>query len=188
MSKCKHVSLWLPLPLLEATSCRATSPPFRALIIGIDIYKHAGDTIHNLRGCVADAKNMRQYLIEKWSVSPESIVMLYNEEATRAGILENLRALKHPGVLRGAPIFIFWAGHGSRAHAASTSSIGNVFVEMLIPHDFDPKNEDKNGQGLPDFILGSEVAEIARHNGDNIASDTSCFRRASADNTFMHRP
>jgi hypothetical protein len=144
----------------------------RALIIGIDKYKHTGKELQDLNGCVADADDMYEYLIVTRRISPDSIICLKDEAATRAKILAGIRALRDSSTLPGDPIIIFWAGYGARGRAPpgwKTSSLSGK-IEMLIPHDFDLEGKDEGTSGFLDYQFGRELAELAQEKGDNIVS------------------
>jgi hypothetical protein len=156
-----------PLPSRQPV---AASP--RALVIGINKYKNTGKQLQDLNGCVADADDMYEYLIVTRRMSPESIIRLNNEDATRAKILDGIRALRDSSSPLGDPIIIFWAGHGSRGRVPpgwDTSSPDGK-IEMLIPYDFDLEGKDEGTPGLLDYQFGRELAELAQEKGDNIVS------------------
>lgn len=82
--------------------------PFRrsvAVVVGIDAY---GDGIATLRTAVNDARALAAVLAERHGYE---VITLLNGEATRAGILDRLRAL---GVEANAPdrLLFYYAGHG----------------------------------------------------------------------------
>ncbi|KZV62753.1 hypothetical protein PENSPDRAFT_758475 [Peniophora sp. CONT] len=79
----------MPMPAYRST---VADPPLHALIIGIDEYQ--SESINNLSGAVADADAMYQYLRFELHVSDSQIVRLSNSQATRATILDEIRALQ----------------------------------------------------------------------------------------------
>jgi hypothetical protein len=147
-------------------------PPLRALVIGINKYKNAGKELQDLNGCVADADDMYQYLTETRGMPSDSILRLNDDAATRAKILEGIRALRDSSAPPDDPIIIFWAGHGARGPAPpgwNTSSLDGE-IEMLIPYDFDLKGKGEGASGFLDYQLGRELSELAQAKGDNIVS------------------
>ncbi|CCO33649.1 hypothetical protein BN14_07734 [Rhizoctonia solani AG-1 IB] len=81
-----------------------------ALIIGINSYP----SLNPLKGAVSDADDMANFLMADLGISPGRIVNLRNQEATRKRIIEELQDLwKNPRISPGAPILIYYAGHGS---------------------------------------------------------------------------
>jgi hypothetical protein len=152
-------------------------PPLCALVIGINKYRDSGKDLRT-SGCVADADDMYQYLTETRGMLPDSIMRLNDEAATRAKILEGIRALRDSNAPRGDPIIIFWAGLSALGRAPpgwNTSSLDGK-IQMLIPHDFDLKGKDEGTSGLLDYQFNRELAELAEKRGDNIVSDVDLPR------------
>jgi Caspase domain len=85
-------------------------PSLFALIIGINKYKSA--LVKDLEGSIADAEAVKTYLQDSLGVPPSRIKTLFNEHATRDGIIQALRALNNANIKEGDPILIFYAGHG----------------------------------------------------------------------------
>jgi hypothetical protein len=140
-----------------------------ALIIGINEYQYAATgRIQNLRGCLEDAEDMFQYLLAIQGVPQNSIIKLLNDKATRAGILQSIQDIRDSSVCRDHPIWIFWAGHGSRKWCDDV----NRHVEMLVPYDSDPAGDEKE-ECILDYLLGNQITELAKEKGDNIVSDRS---------------
>jgi hypothetical protein len=159
-------------PYWPLKSSHRISPSHCALVIGINKYKNAGKQLQDLNGCVADADDMYQYLTKTRGIPEDSIIRLDNENATRAKILEGIRALRDSSAPSGDPIIIFWAGHGARGRAPpgwNTSSPDGK-IEMLIPYDFDLEGKDEGTSGFLDYQFGRELADIAQEKGDNIVS------------------
>src|SRR5688572_14094923 len=73
----------------------------RALIIGIDIYKPADQKAlnpsrsiwRNLGGCVNDAGAIKDLIISRYLFPPGNISTLFNQEASRDKIIEQLNKL-----------------------------------------------------------------------------------------------
>ncbi len=84
-----------------------TSPVKYALLVGIN--KYPGNA---LNGCVNDVKHLRDMLIANFGFAADNILMLTDEDATRANILAKLdgfSAKLHPNDL-----FVFaYSGHGT---------------------------------------------------------------------------
>jgi hypothetical protein len=154
-------------------SSHRISSSVRALVIGINKYKYAGGDLKDLGGCVADALDMYTYLTKTRGMSPDSVIYLHDENATRARILEGIRALRDSSTPPGDPIIIFWAGHGCHGPAPLGWKTSNPDgkIEILIPHDFDPKAEGEGVSGLLDYQFGRELSELTKEKGDNIVSD-----------------
>jgi hypothetical protein len=142
-----------------------------ALIIGINEY--ANPTISDLRGAVADAEDVYEFLVSHPAlrVPKENIKILRDEEATRANIIKELKALGEDSRIQDHdPILIFYAGHGSFT-AAPPKWPGGGEIQMLIPHNFSrASTKDIEGQGILDTQLIHILAVIAKKKSDNIVS------------------
>jgi hypothetical protein len=100
-------------------------------------------------------------------------MILENESATRAAILENLRNLaNNPLIQRGDPIVIFYAGHGSEAAAPPgwEAGGGNAKIQLTMPYDVYCQSGGKLIDPIPDRTLGALLAEISQNKGNNIVS------------------
>ncbi len=97
----------------------------RAIIIGIDIYKHASP----LGYALSDAKSIAQLLNEEFEFPQSNIILLENEKATRDAILDSFLqfAGQHVGI--DDRIVFFFAGHGHTI----TGRRGEV--GYLVPND-----------------------------------------------------
>ena len=95
-------------------------------VIGIDKYLHCPDLNCGKR----DAEAVRDVCLERYNFHPE-IIELYDEKATRKGILHKFREL----FSRCGPedsVLIYYAGHGH------TNDMG---IGYWVPHDGDPKDD-----------------------------------------------
>ncbi len=63
-----------------------------ALIIGINRYQFM-EPRYQLSGCVNDAKLIKSTLIRKFNFNRHDIVSLYDEDATREAILQEMQTL-----------------------------------------------------------------------------------------------
>jgi hypothetical protein len=62
------------------------------VVIGIDSYQHAdGYRLRDLKGCVADAKDIALFLHEHYRVPHSQVKVLLNEQATRANIIQSIQ-------------------------------------------------------------------------------------------------
>lgn len=113
----------------------------RSLIIGIDIYKPAGQQStnsarliwRNLNGCVNDAMAIKELAIAKYGFQPLNITSLSNQEASRERILAELKKLVEVSQ-NGDVVFIFYAGHGSQV-VNSLSLEKDKKDETIVPAD-----------------------------------------------------
>ncbi|KDR67099.1 hypothetical protein GALMADRAFT_1129111 [Galerina marginata CBS 339.88] len=135
-------------------------PSLFALTIGINDYSHP--EIENLRGAVADADAVTEYLQNSLNVPSSQIVNLRNEDATREGILAAFVSLAHDERIRmGDPILIYYAGLGGKTH--NPHSFDSEFIEVLIPQNYSP-----SVPSIPDRTLGALLNRLAMVKGNNI--------------------
>ncbi|KZT08676.1 uncharacterized protein LAESUDRAFT_723583 [Laetiporus sulphureus 93-53] len=83
-----------------------------AVLIGVDKYRYAPW----LSRAVTDARNIETYLLRDLHVPSEQIVLLLDEDATRARILDALytHLRDNDNIKPGDPIYLFFAGRGVR--------------------------------------------------------------------------
>jgi hypothetical protein len=85
------------------------TPRKLALLVEINSYRK-----HPLEGCVNDMELQRQLLIHRFGFNPKGIYTLFDQEATREGILtafeEHLIKQAKPGYV----LAYNYSGHGSR--------------------------------------------------------------------------
>lgn len=156
-----------PLYALYYVDRSARTPPLFALIIGINKYKYSPHL--QLRGAVPDAEAVKGYLEETLGVLPSQIKTLYDTQATRAAIIQELHAFQTDHrIQRGNPIFIFFAGHGTTGAAPAGWEAGGARIQMLVPHDYLCENDGHIVHGIPDRTIGSLLEQIAKAKGDNI--------------------
>ena len=80
---------------------------YRALIIGIDKYRH----VPPLGTAVRDALALRDMLLERYGFKPDHITLVVNDQATQRGIVDALyRLRKQAG--KDDSVLIYYAGHG----------------------------------------------------------------------------
>ncbi|MBK7877129.1 MAG: caspase family protein [Planctomycetes bacterium] len=112
--------LALLLALFQTSRPAAPRASKVALLVGIDTYAPGTPAAFaKLGGCVADARRARALLVERFGFAPEDVVVLENERATHAGILQAFRSAL---IDRAGPDTeaVFWfSGHGSRVPDAS---------------------------------------------------------------------
>ncbi|KOR30251.1 hypothetical protein TI04_06645 [Achromatium sp. WMS2] len=96
-----------------------------AIIIGIDSYPRLPQNQH-LDYAVSDAKAVERVLRQKYIF--HNIYTLYNEQATRAGILGLFQQLSQ--VSKDDAVFVFYAGHGGQDSTRFGDDIG-----YIVPYD-----------------------------------------------------
>ncbi|KAK0474338.1 caspase domain-containing protein [Armillaria luteobubalina] len=131
------------LSLSGETSSHNSKPDghqFWAVLIGIDGYPNP------LRGCVADALTIEEYLTNVLSVPKDRIQYLLGKRSddssmriphknsipTRANIVDTLLGLsENPKINDGDSIIIFFSGHGSRY--CCPDCYGEIFQNQTVP-------------------------------------------------------
>ncbi len=97
----------------------------RALIIGIDNYKH----VSPLSYAVSDAEGVKQVLETQLGFPPENTVYLTNENATKQIILKEFIGLTNSTLPLDERVFVFFAGHG-HTRPGIRGEVG-----YLVPYD-----------------------------------------------------
>jgi len=98
-----------------------------ALIIGIDKYEN----VRSLDYAVKDAEDIQSMLVDKFNFQQDNIVLLKNEQATQASILQEFSNItKKAGA--NDRVLIFFAGHGDTEDLPDGGEMG-----YLLPVDGD---------------------------------------------------
>lgn len=101
------------------TSLQGSRP--RALIVGIDRYH--GPDVPSLHGAVSDAHSVRDALVSRCGVARDDTVLLEDEQATTARIVEEMRALATAA--RESPALFYFAGNGSQDERGAPTILGS---------------------------------------------------------------
>ncbi|KAH0832380.1 peptidase C14, caspase domain-containing protein [Lanmaoa asiatica] len=145
-----------------------------ALIIGIDDYI----SCRKLRGAVADAKSVKEYLEEVLQVPQDHIRTLFDHQATRSAIIKAFRDLRSDQrIENGDPIVIFYAGHGGELPAPLFWGPWGVEskIQCLLPQDY----KGSTIYPIPDCTIGALIQDIAKEKGNNISVIFDCCHSAS---------
>lgn len=68
-------------------------------------------------------------------------------------------------------LVIYFAGHGSEVPKSQCISEMAPKIQMIIPHDFNPRaTQPEAGQGILDYYFSDWLAKVANVKGDNIVS------------------
>ncbi|KAJ7646489.1 hypothetical protein FB45DRAFT_734939, partial [Roridomyces roridus] len=155
----------------------APTPKVFAFIIGINEY-FSSDYLFPLQGAVNDAKEFERYLLDPreqrgLGVPPSNIVVLLDEQATRANILATFQShfIDNPDIpdKGNAAMIFFYAGHGCRANAPYNMINRDGLVEAICPVDQRTWNAEGNYvYAIPDYVLGWLLKELAEKKGNNI--------------------
>ncbi|KAG9105086.1 hypothetical protein FRC07_009648, partial [Ceratobasidium sp. 392] len=123
-----------------------------ALVIGINKYK---SPIHsNLDGCVPDATSIINYLTGDFRVPREQILELFDEKATRKGILDAFRKhlIQNEKIQPGDPILVYFSGHGGRQDAPKEWNSSDDKTELIFPHDASSWDDGPNPKPSASFV------------------------------------
>ncbi|MFL6283792.1 MAG: caspase family protein, partial [Pyrinomonadaceae bacterium] len=130
-----------------ATATLPSSPPVKyAMLVGVN--KYPGNA---LNGCVNDVTNLREMLVKNFGFSADNVVMLTDEQATRANILARLD--EFASKLKRDDLFVFaYSGHGTLFPDAYSEEQDETESLHFNP---DPRNDNK-----PFFEDGKYAAAI----------------------------
>jgi len=125
----------------------------RALIIGIN-YINDQDANNDLKGCVNDMNNLKQFLQRKCYFLDDDIITLRNSEATRECIEAELLNLvvfsyKNPG----SEIWLSYSGHGSNTRSINEADLKS---EVICPSDYAENGIITDHWLQENFVLGLE--------------------------------
>ncbi|KAA1472307.1 hypothetical protein DENSPDRAFT_173021 [Dentipellis sp. KUC8613] len=158
------------------------APRLFALVVGVNQYRSS--SVRNLLGAVPDADSINQYLTEELRVPPSQIRNLRDGEATRAAIIDGIRALTDdPKINSNDPVFIYFAGHGATTKTPEGWEAGGPKIQMLIPHDHDCVVAGKTIHGIPDRTIGVLLERLAKKKGNNVSVIFDCCHSGSGTRT-----
>jgi metacaspase-1 len=107
----------------------------RALLVGVNNYKKQS----HLDGCINDTTDVRKALLDHATVEEKDIKILTDADATKAAILDELRALVKSLDVNDCGYFHF-SGHGVRMPSADEAEPDSL-DEVLCPYEFDWTND-----------------------------------------------
>lgn len=152
---------------------RNPSPSARLWVvqIGVDRYARCAD----LAGAVNDVRALRAVFETRFAVPAERIHTLLDEEATRANILDALRALlDNPAIGRDDEIVVHFSGHGGRMRDPLDATPDGL-IQAWVPHDHAPDG----AYMLPDRTLGAVMRALAAERTDRITVIADCCHAGS---------
>ena len=126
-------------PHVDRTNAPETTGVKRALLVGINNYK----AVEHLMGSLNDVAAMRQILTTRWGFTPDNIVTLTEEAATRAAILAALNRLVSESGPNDTVVF-HYSGHGSQVKDLNGDEEDGL-DETLVPYD-------GRTPGVPDIV------------------------------------
>ena len=136
--KCDHPGL-NPVPVFHGTSGTSGMSGSSgwagkyALIVGINKYATPGN---DLSGCVNDAMNMRELLINKFRFPADNIRMLTDERATIENIIDRLYWL----ISQRGELVYHHSGHGTQMRDRNGDELNDGLDEVLVTYDHDWDN------------------------------------------------
>lgn len=120
-----------------------------ALVIGINDYYFTENVLssQSLKGCVNDAKSVKEMIVTHFGYPNNNITELYNKQATQKRILDEMNALLKK-CNAGDNAFIFYSGHGLLLN--NSLSVGGS--QAIVPSDI--------FQRYRSYILNQDLAVI----------------------------
>jgi len=123
----------------------------KAIVVGINTYENFPQS--SLDGCVDDALDVVNYLLEKRGFAHKDVLPLFNDRATKRAILDALRhMIRSSGP--GDHLLLHFSGHG--AQMVSRDEPGGL-DEVICPVDFDWHDPDT---ALSDKELDAVLATV----------------------------
>ncbi|KAK0486719.1 caspase domain-containing protein [Armillaria luteobubalina] len=158
---------------------------FWAVLIGIDDYPTSP-----LRGCVSDAKDIAEYLLEDLGMAEDRVQRLLSGDnaciaPTRENIINALLGLStNPWIQAGDSIVIYFSGHGSTYQCAdylpyNGSYAGVGTIEALCPVDRGGYTSDGDVPDISDREINGILSEISRTKGHHITVILDCCHSSS---------
>ena len=122
----------------------------QALIIGINDYYFEKGVLspQSLKGCVNDAKSMKEMIVSHFGFPQKNITELYNTQATQKSILSEMMNLL-TRCKAGDNAFIYYSGHGLLLDNSFSSDKKN---QAIVPSDVYQKYRS--------YILNQDLAAI----------------------------
>src|SRR6266478_6663889 len=151
---------------MQTEQSEVTAPPsFWALLVGIDEYQ--AESVPNLNGCVNDIEAMRVFLMNQFGVPEDHILLLSNQQATRAAILQSFEEflIDNATITFNDQILFHYSGHGSQMKD-TTGVEPDGYNETIVPHDSRAHHPDI--YDIPDKTIGALLARLAERKGKNI--------------------
>lgn len=102
----------------------------RALLIGIDRYRHVSPLV----GTVNDARAMKSWMASHLGFEEEDIRMLLDGQATRDNILRSIEDWLIAGTRPGEEVFLYYSGHGYQQRDENDDEADRL-DETLVPVD-----------------------------------------------------
>jgi Caspase domain len=149
---------------------------FWAFLIGINEYRDEVVARNNLRGCVNDVEAMRIFLINQLGIPGDHIVVLTNQQATRANIIRTFQSflIDNQAIDYGDQILFHFSGHGSQM-PDPTGLEPDGYNETLVAHD----SRTPDVFDIPDKTLAALLDLLAVRKGKRITVILDCCHSGS---------
>nr|KAJ3417814.1 Ca(2+)-dependent cysteine protease [Polyrhizophydium stewartii] len=156
----------------------------RALLIGVNYF----NTESELRGCINDVQNMRQFLTRGWGFSegPDNMVVLTDDQPnqffqpTRYNILEAMKWLVR-GAQPGDSLFLHFSGHGGQTEDLDGDE-SDGYDETIYPVDH------KTAGVIVDDEMNAILVRGLPHGVRLTAVFDCCHSGSALDLPFMYLP
>ncbi|RYX80379.1 caspase family protein [bacterium] len=156
------------------------SPPKFAVLVGITKYRQPG--VIKLEGCLNDVRDMRQRLISNFGFTPQNILVLKNESASRANIVSAIRTqLRDKAKQYPTGTFLFYySGHGSQTPDKNGDERLNAptdtYDETFVTYDKELVDDDLD-------LLCNEVRTVPQFSGSLTVISDSCHSGTNTRST-----
>ncbi len=162
--------------LINVSAAAQVAPRKRAVLIGIDDYSASGipavaSTDHrgwpDLKGAANDTGILREMLVSTFGFHPGDVVVLTNQQATRAAILRAIEQHLVRPAAKDDVLFFYFAGHGSQVPNPASDEPDRL-DESIVPADSRrgaPDIPDKKLRSLFNRILdrGAQLTLLLDH-------------------------
>lgn len=154
----------------------------KAFIVGINDYEPIGVGGPDLSGCVNDARDMANTLIQ-CGFAPANMRILTNQNATRSKILLYLVWLIK-GCKAGDSLVFYYSGHGTQVANVSADVEIDGVDEALVPHDYNTNGfiTDDNIKSVIDTYLKPKVNLEVIFDCCHSGTGTRAFGQAMSNN------
>ncbi|KAG9120112.1 cap64-like protein, partial [Ceratobasidium sp. 392] len=115
-----------------------------------------------------EEESIIEYLTGTLSVPPDNIKTLFNEEATRKGILNAFRRhlIQNEKIQPGDPILVYFSGHGDQQDAPTEWHTSDGKTELILPHDAGPWDGEPEQVPSPGLGKGESESEQSACNAN----------------------
>jgi hypothetical protein len=109
----------------------------KALLVGTNKYAMPGN---DLNGCVADAEDMYDLLVNGYGFLADNVRVLTDERATKANVIERLNWLVSGTDLM--ECVYYNSSHGTKLRVRKDGALSDVEEEAIVTYDFDWDNRE----------------------------------------------